>query len=131
MTDLLYKEESYQIIGAAFNVYRDKGCGFLEPVYQECFEIELEYQQVPFHPQVEIELKYRDRVLQNKYIPDAMCFDKIIVELKALQEITDQHRAQVMNYLKATDYNLGLLINFGHHPKLEYERIINTKGRMN
>ena len=130
MSELIYKTESYNIIGGCFNVYKDKGCGFLEPVYQECLEIELEFQQIPFRPQTELELTYRERVLKNKYIPDVICYDKIIVELKAVTELTDDHRAQVMNYLKATGYKLGVLINFGHYPQLENERIVNTKGHM-
>jgi len=130
MAELLYKQEVYQIMGACFNVYNDKGCGFLEPVYQECFEMEMAHQDIPFQPQVELELTYRGRALQNKYMPDAVCYEKIIAELKAERKLTDEHRAQVMNYLKATGYRLGLLINFGHHPDLQYERIINTQGWM-
>jgi GxxExxY protein len=130
MADLIYKDEAYQIIGACFNVYKDKGCGFYEAVYQECCEIELEYQNIPYQSQVELQLRYRERVLKSKYIPDLICYDKIIVELKALTELTDEHRAQVMNYLKATGYQLGLLVNFGHYPKLEYERIVNTRVRL-
>jgi len=130
VTELLYKDEVYQIIGGCFNVYNEKGCGFLEPVYQECMEIELEFQQLPSCSQAELELTYRERVLKNTYIPDFICYDKIILELKAAKEITDEHRAQVMNYLKATGYKLGLLVNFGHHPDLQYERIVNTKGRI-
>ena len=130
MSDFIYRDESYKIIGSCFNVYKEKGCGFVEPVYQECFEIELEFQEIPFRPQAELELTYRGRVLESKYIPDAICYDKIIVELKAAAELTDEHRAQVMNYLKATGYKLGLLVNFGHHPDLQYERIVNTKGRL-
>ncbi len=131
MPDFIYSDESYKIIGSCFNVYNEKGCGFLEPVYQECMEIDLEFQQIPFRPQAELELIYRNRLLKNRYIPDLICYDKIIVEIKAVKEITDKYRAQVMNYLKATGYKLGLLVNFGHHPQLEYERIVNTKGRIN
>lgn len=126
--DVLYPEESYQIIGACFEVHNDKGCGFSEPVYQECMAIELEFRGVPFKPQHELDLTYRGRTLEAKYKPDFICFDKIIVELKAVSELHDRHRAQVFNYLKATGFNLGLLINFGEYPKLIYERIANTKS---
>jgi GxxExxY protein len=79
---------------------------------------------LPFHPQRELALKYKGRLLEQKYRPDFICFERIIVEIKAVKELCDEHRAQVHNYLKATGYKLGLLINFGHHPKLEYERIV-------
>ena len=127
MKEILYPDESYAIVGACFNVYNDKGSGFLEPVYQECLEIELEHQAIPFKAQQELELHYRSRKLTNSYIPDFVCYDKIIVELKAVTVLTDQHRAQVMNYLKATGYKLGLLVNFGKHPDLEVERIVRTR----
>jgi GxxExxY protein len=79
---------------------------------------------IPFNPQLELELRYKGRLLKHKYIPDFMCYDKIIIELKAVKALTDEHRAQVHNYLKATGLRLGLLVNFGHYPKLEYERIV-------
>ena len=129
MADLLYKDEVYQIIGGCFNIYNAKGSGFLEPVYQECFEFEMEDLGIPCQPQVELELTYRGRTLKNKYMPDAICHDKIIVELKAVSDITDEHRAQVLNYLQATDHQLGLLVNFGHYPDLQYERIANTERK--
>lgn len=123
MSELLYPEESYAIIGACFNVYNDKGCGFLEPVYQECMEVELEYQNIPFIPQKELNLFYRGRELKQTYRPDFLCYDKIILELKAVSALIDEHRSQVLNYLHASNIKLGLLVNFGHYPKLEYERI--------
>ena len=126
MTELLYSEESYAIIGACFNVYNDKGCGFLEPVYQECLEIELECQGIPFSPQEELKLSYRGRELKQTYRPDVVCYGKIILELKAVSGLTDEHRAQVLNYLHASGLKLALLVNFGHHPKLEYERLALT-----
>ena len=121
---LLYKEESYQIMGGYFAVYKDKGCGFLEAVYQECLEIELEARQVPYIPQPTLTLTYRGRPLQQIYQPDLVCYDRIIVELKAVVALTPEHRAQLINYLRATRMELGLLVNFGHYPKIEYERII-------
>jgi GxxExxY protein len=121
---VVYKDESYAILGACFEVYKEKGCGFLEPVYQECLEIELALQSIPFQPQSELALDYKGRTLKQKYIPDVICYGKIIVELKAVKEVVDEHRAQVHNYLKATGMKLGLLVNFGHYPKVEYERIV-------
>ena len=122
--DILYKEESFAIIGACFNVYNDKGAGFLEPVYQECMGIELKFQNIPVEPQKRLDLFYRDRKLEHFYQPDFICFGKIIVELKAVEKITDAHRAQVLNYLNATGLKLGIIVNFGHYPDLEYERIV-------
>jgi len=122
--ELLYKEDTYKIIGACFEVYKDKGNGFVEPVYQECLEMEFALQGIPFTAQAALRISYKGRELKQRYIPDFMCYEKIIVELKAVTQVTDEHRAQVLNYLKATGYRLGLLLNFGHHPKLEYERII-------
>lgn len=122
--DIVYKEESYQIVGACFEVYNEKGSGFLEPVYQECLELELGMQGIPFVAQQGLLLEYKGKPLIQTYKPDLICFDKIIVELKAVSELTDEHRAQTHNYLKATGMRLGLLVNFGHHPKLEYERIV-------
>ena len=126
---LLFESESYQIIGACFEVYRDKGCGFLEPVYQECMEIELGLRGVPFVSQKGLALEYKGCPLRSKYEPDFMCYEKIILELKAVTELCDEHRAQVQNYLKATGYKLGLLANFGHYPKMEIERIVAEQGR--
>ena len=125
-TELIYKEECYAIVGACFNVYKDKGCGFLEPVYQECMEIELAHQNIPFIAKPKLPLSYRGRPLKQHYEPDFICYGKIIVELKAVTLLADEHRAQVINYLKATGFKLGLLINFGHYPRLEWERLANT-----
>ena len=121
---VVYKDESYQIMGACFEVYNQKGCGFLESVYQQCLEIELALQGIPFSAQQELALDYKGHRLRQTYKPDFICFEKIIVELKAASELTDEHRAQVHNYLKATGLKLGLLVNFGHYPLLEHERIV-------
>jgi GxxExxY protein len=121
---IVYKDESYAIMGACFEVYKEKGCGFVEPVYQECLEIEFEIQELPFKPQQELVLTYKNRQLKQKYVPDFLCHDKIILEIKAVEKLIDKHRAQVHNYLKATGYKLGLLVNFGDYPKVEYERIV-------
>jgi len=101
------------------------GRGFAEPVYQECLEIELLLQGLPFSRHSELQLSYKGRSLTLKYIPDFILFGKIVLEIKAISELADGHRAQVHNYLRATGFKLGLLVNFGHHPKLEYERIVN------
>jgi GxxExxY protein len=127
---LIYPEESYAIIGACLEVYKDKGCGFLEPVYQECLEIEFQHRRIPYVAQRVLTLTYRGRLLQQTYKPDFVCYDKIILELKAVTRLTDEHRAQTMNYLKATGYQLALLVNFGHYPLLEKVRVANTKGRL-
>ena len=129
MPDLIYPKECYAIVGACFNVYNEKGCGFLEPVYQECLEIELAHQETPFVAQRPLKLSYRGRTLRQHYIPDFICYDKLIVEIKAVSQLIDEHRAQVLNYLHATGIQLGLLVNFGHYPKLEYERIVLTMNR--
>ena len=128
-SEILFKDESYKIIGACFEVYRLKGCGFLEPVYQECLEIELRFQEIPFKAQQPLALEYKGVPLRSIYQPDLICYDKIVVELKAVKDLADEHRAQVHNYLKATRLNLGLLVNFGHYPKIELVRIAGGKGR--
>lgn len=124
MVDLIYEEESYAIVGACFEVYNDKGFGFLEAVYQECLEIELASRGIPFVPQAELSLSYKGITLRKTYQPDLICFGKIIVELKAVAELDNEHRAQLHNYLKATGLRLGLLVNFGHKAHLEYERVV-------
>lgn len=122
--NIIHKAESFEIMGACFEVYKEKGCGFLETVYQECLEMELGDRKIPFKAQVPLALTYKGRPLKSKYVPDFICYDKIIVELKAVSTLTDEHRAQVQNDLRATGMKLGLLINLAHYPKLEYERIV-------
>ncbi len=124
---LLYREESYKIIGACFEVYKDKGSGFLENVYQECLAIELEEQKIPFVEKPRLALAYRGRQLKQTYEPDFICFGKIIVEIKAVKQLCNEFRSQTINYLKATGKELALLVNFGHYPKIESERFINQK----
>jgi len=121
---ILYKEECFEIQGAIFEVYREMGSGFLEAVYQECLERELQRRGVPYESQKNLTLSYKGEPLIQSYKPDLVCSGKIIVELKAVKEIAPEHRAQVFNYLKASRLRLGLLVNFGHHPKVEIERII-------
>lgn len=121
---MLYEELTYDIQGACFEVYRTMGCGFLEGVYQECLEIEFTEQGIPFEPRKELELDYKGRTLKQHYVPDFICCDKIIVGLKAVGKIASEHKAQLLNYLHATGMRLGLLVNFGHYPKLEWKRMI-------
>ena len=124
MTELLYRAETFVLIGACYEVYNHMGFGFVEAVYQECLEIEFRQRRVPVLVQPLIELHYKDARLEQTYRPDFTCYEKIVLEIKSVSEITDQHRSQVHNYLKATRFRLGLLMNFGAHPKLDYERII-------
>jgi GxxExxY protein len=122
--EIIYADECYRIMGACFEVYREVGSGFLEAVYQECLGIELAERGVTFAAQAELRLTYKDRKLAQKYYADFVCLDKIILEIKAVKELDDVHRAQVHNDLKATGLKLGLLVNFGHYPLLEHERIV-------
>ena len=130
VSDLIFQQECYAILGACFEVYKDKGCGFLEPVYQECLGMEFQHCRIPAIPQPGLSLEYRGKILNQQYFPDFVCFGKVIVELKSVVAITDEHRAQVLNYLKAGTFKLGLLVNFGHYPKLEYERIVKTDSKV-
>jgi GxxExxY protein len=127
--ELIYKQEAYEIIGACFEVYKEKGCGFVEPIYQKCLEIELRLRGIPTIPKPQLEVEYKGTKIDLAYDPDFVCYGKIIVEIKAVTELIDEFRAQVHNYLKATGFQLGLLVNFGHYPKLQYERIVRTHGR--
>ena len=123
-TEILFKDECYKIQGAVFEVYREKGCGFHEVVYQECLEIEMELRNIPFISQQELKLSYKGKELKQTYKPDLICFGEIIVELKALSATTSEHEAQVLNYLKATGKRLGLLVNFGAYPKATVKRFV-------
>jgi len=125
--DLIYPEESYKIMGACYAVYAAMGCGFLEAVYHECLEIEFEHRGIPFTSQPELRLTYRDRILRHGYFPDMICYGKIVLELKAIANLSDEHQAQLLNYLHASKLQLGILLNFGHYPKIEYERIALTE----
>ena len=124
MASIIHKLESFEIMGACFEVYKEKGCGFLESVYQECLELELTDRHIPFQAQRELALAYKGRPLKSRFKPDFICHEKIILELKTVSALTGEHRAQVQNYLRATTFKLGLLVNFAHYPKLEYERIV-------
>ena len=129
MSEILHKQESYAIVGACFEVYNAKGCGFLEPVYHECLGIEFEHQRIPAISKPSLTPSYRDRILTLVYQADFVCFNKIIIELKAVSTLVDEHRAQLLNYLHATGFDLGLLINFGRYPQLQYERLARTHSK--
>jgi GxxExxY protein len=124
MSKLILEQETHRILGACFEVYKEKGCGFVEPVYQECLELELASQGIEFLAQQEIGLSYKGRLLRQTYRADFVCFGKVIVEIKAVSALTDEHRAQLMNYQRATGLRVGLLINFSHYPGVEHERFV-------
>ena len=121
---LLFEKETYAIRGAIFEVYRELGCGFLEAVYQECLEKELTIRNIPFTAQPQLNLFYKRVQLSQTYRPDLICYDSVIIELKALSEIAGEHKAQLLNYLKATGHKVGLLANFGSYPKAVVERLV-------
>lgn len=124
-TEILFKDESYQIMGACFEVYNEMGSGFLEAVYQECLAKELQSRGIPFTQKQRIQLSYKSSLLEQYYEADFVCYDKIIVEIKVHKALADGHRSQTLHYLKSTSMQLGLLVNFGHHPQLEHERFVN------
>ncbi|RXK55758.1 GxxExxY protein [Oleiharenicola lentus] len=124
MKKLINEKETYRILGACFEVYKEKGCGFLEAVYQECLEHEFDLQQLPAKSQVTLPLTYKGRKLKKTYEADFICFDRVLLEIKAVSKLTDEHRAQLQNYLHATGLGVGLLVNFGHYPKVEHERYV-------
>ena len=122
--NLVYPEESYAIQGAFFQVYSIMGDGFLEVVYQECLELELSTRHIPFSAHPQLNISYCGNRLKQFYVPDFICFDKIIIELKAVKALAAEHMAQVRNYLKATGLKFGFLVNFCHFPGVEYKRIV-------
>ena len=124
MAELLYKEEVYAIVGAAIEVHRELGSGFLEAVYQEALEIEMQERGIPHHPQKELRVFYKSRLLKKFYVTDFSCYDCIMVEIKAEKCLTTLDEAQLLNQLKATKFRVGVLINFGSHGKLEWKRYI-------
>ena len=123
---LLYEEESYLIIGAAIAVHKELGNGFLEAIYQEALEKEFNIRRIPHKREVPLRIYYKDEPLSKYYVADFICYDKIIIELKALSAITSEHQAQVLNYLKASRLTLGVIINFGKQ-SLEHKRVIKEK----
>ena len=121
--DILYNEETYAIRGAVYEVYKTLGNGYLEEVYQNALEEELNLCKIPFIAKKPLHIVYKGRDC-GLYEPDFICYDKIILELKAVDQLHPKHSAQVMNYLKATGYKLGLLINFCAYPKVDIRRIV-------
>ena len=121
---LYFEAETYEILGACFEVYREKGCGFLEDVYQECLEIEFGIREIPFLCKPELALEYKGRSLRKRYEPDFVCYENLVLEIKAAKAIDDSYRAQLMNYMRATKTSIGLLVNFGHFPKVQHERFV-------
>ena len=121
---LRYEQETYQIIGAAMKVHNELGPGFTEKVYQEALEIEFQRRNIPYEREKELNIVYDGVQLKQIYKADFVCYGKIIVELKAVSKLDDAHRSQVYNYLHATGYRLGLLLNFGCSDELEKERIV-------
>lgn len=119
---ILFKEESYKIIGAALKVYNTLGHGFLESVYHEALQIEFDQANIPYENEKDIKICYQGVELKQTYRADFVCHNKIIIELKAVSKLEDSHRSQIFNYLKATNHKLGILINFGNPDKLEWER---------
>lgn len=124
MSEILYKEESYDVMGACFEVYREKGCGFVEPVYHECLEIEFELRGTPAVHHPALEISYKGRRLRRKYEADFVAHSKILLEVKAVKSLDDSHRTQLINYLKATGFKLGILVNYGRVGGLQWERIV-------
>jgi GxxExxY protein len=119
---LLYREDAFRIRGAVFDVYRAMGAGFLEAVYQECLVVEFTARGIAFEAGKALTLQYKGHPLKQAYVADFVCNGRIIVELKAVRTIAPEHRAQIINYLRATDMKLGLLVNFGASPRAEIER---------
>jgi GxxExxY protein len=124
MDELICKDEVFQIIGAAIEVHKELGNGFLEAVYQEAFEFELALRNIPYVSQQPLLIRYKDHVLKKEYITDLICYNSIIVELKAVQKMTGIEESQLLNYLKTTGTKVGLLINFGSYGKLEWKRMV-------
>ena len=124
MNSIIYKEESYAISGAIIEVSRELGCGFLERVYQDALELEFRLRNIPYEREKLIQVMYKGYPLGVPYRADFLCYGKIIVELKAVEELTSTHRSQVLNYLHATKMKLCLLVNFGEQFS-NVERLLN------
>lgn len=124
MSNLTLRDpRTYKIIGAAMEVHRQLGCGFLEPVYQEAFALELNSREIPYSRELKFPVSYKGQRLCNHYRPDFICFDAVIVELKALSSLSAIEESQLINYLKVTGYHTGLLLNFGAR-SLQQRRLV-------
>ena len=128
INEKILNDQSYAVIGACMAVHRELGSGFLEAVYQEALEIEFDLRDIPYIREKKLSVFYKGEVLEKSYFADFICFDEIIVELKALSNLEGAHEAQIINYLKATNYQLGLLINFGQF-SLQQKRVINKNHK--
>ena len=120
---LIFKEECFKIVGACMAVHNELGSAFLEPVYQEALALEFQKRAIPFNKEHRLEIYYKDTLLDKKYYADFLCYDQIVIELKACTGLADQHTAQALNYLSALKLNLALLINFGT-PRLQWKRVV-------
>ena len=121
---LLFEQESNLVLGACFEVFKDKGAGYLESVYHECLKIEFGLRGIPFLSKEKLPLSYKGAKLDSTFEPDFMCFSKIILEIKAISKLEDIHRAKVLHYLHSSGCRVGYLINFHSHPKLQFERYV-------
>lgn len=124
MTEIIHKEDSFEIIGACFEVYKELGPGFLEEVYHQALKVEFQLRKIAFRSKSPLPLKYKGHLLETSYEPDFICNEKVILEIKAVTSIGDFYRAKVKHDLKSSGMRLGLLVNFCHAPKLEYERVV-------
>jgi GxxExxY protein len=122
-SEIIYKQESFEIIGDCLEVHKVLGCGFLEAVYQEALAIEFKKRGIPIIQGALFNIYYKDHLLKKEYVADFMCFNKIIVECKALSLLISDNISQTLNYLKVTDCKLNLLVNFGES-SLKYKRIV-------
>jgi len=121
--DLIYRDECYLIVGCCMEVHKRLGCGFMEAVYQEALELEFIENAPDFEREKRLRIQYKGKLLKKEYSPDFVCFDKIILELKAAGELTEIHQSQLFNYLKAFSLRLGILVNFGT-PSIQFKRFI-------
>ncbi|QJE96641.1 GxxExxY protein [Luteolibacter luteus] len=124
MSDPIYKQESYEVMGACFEVYKEMGAGFVEPIYHECLDREMTSRNIPFVHHAGLALTYKGQPLRLSYEADFVIHSKIVLEVKAVKRLDDSHRVQLLNYLKATGFQLGLLVNYGRVGGLEWERIV-------
>lgn len=127
MSEVIFRQECYKIIGACMSVHSAMGSGFLEKVYQECLRIEFDLAELPYREQAPIDIHYRGHKLDSQYCADFLLYDSIILEIKSLKSLSSEHEAQLLNYLAATSLPLGLLVNFGSPGKLEYKRLAYTR----
>jgi GxxExxY protein len=125
--NLLLKDEVYAVVGAAIEVHREMGCGFFEAAYQEAMELEMAERGIPYLPQQLLKIRYKRWVLKKEYVADFICFGGLLIEIKALDRLTSKEEAQVLNYLKATGFEVAVLINFGAHGRLEWKRLVRTQ----